>query len=651
MGRTRSTPWPPKAEFAAHFEKGLRLQDVAAHYGYSVGWVSYLRKQYGLVTRPRDQVLFVETPPLQGELLEFFLGSMLGDGCLLQHTKGHVKFVEKHSEAQKGYVEWKRQQWGARASKLYRGPSQQYLGHTGRRLYGGRETWGFTTAWGRDFEFWNQEFYDGASVGERRKEFPRSMLKHASALMIAVWFMDDGAILDGYYPGFACHLKSHDVGTELLASVGVMVEPNDQNTGMVVKTRDDADRLYTLIEPHIHPDLAYKLDTPCLLNDPRRRITFDEDEVRRLVEVDGLTRLELEREMGWGHKYTGYVLLEYGISPRKPEARSASVWVEPDLAHEVEKHASHTTGGGRKKFFVRKEVFLQLIEEGVSKRRMAARLGVKENVVCRMMKDYGIEYDFWKEGVLLPRECRVPRDQLEKLVNEGLPRRELARRFKCAFGTIGVKLKEYGLSTKGGWTHRVSGVDIEPPIEDEERWEDVVGFPEYRVSTHGRVMSFRRRKPRILSYGGHRDGTSTVTLMRWVGCPADGGHNFKKRYVHHLVLEAFVRLREPGEEARHLNRIKNDNRLENLVWGSPDTLGRRKRKRDEIPESERKPLPGTGPGFAKGEACSSAKLTEAKVRAIRTSPLSQAELAANYNVGVSTISAVQTRRTWAHVKA
>lgn len=41
------------------------------------------------------------------------------------------------------------------------------------------------------------------------------------------------------------------------------------------------------------------------------------------------------------------------------------------------------------------------------------------------------------------------------------------------------------------------------------------------------------------------------------------------RYVHRLVLEAFVGPCPKGMQCRHLNGIPTDNRLENLRWGTP----------------------------------------------------------------------------------
>jgi len=53
----------------------------------------------------------------------------------------------------------------------------------------------------------------------------------------------------------------------------------------------------------------------------------------------------------------------------------------------------------------------------------------------------------------------------------------------------------------------------------------------------------------------------------------------------------------------------------------------------------------------RGEECHDAKLTEAKVRDILTSNKGGAELAKEYGVSRSAISAIRRRRTWKHVNA
>jgi hypothetical protein len=51
-----------------------------------------------------------------------------------------------------------------------------------------------------------------------------------------------------------------------------------------------------------------------------------------------------------------------------------------------------------------------------------------------------------------------------------------------------------------------------------------------------------------------------------------------------------------------------------------------------------------------GERNASAKLTEADVRAIRSSPESDTDLAKRYGIARENIWAARTRRTWAHVQ-
>lgn len=84
-----------------------------------------------------------------------------------------------------------------------------------------------------------------------------------------------------------------------------------------------------------------------------------------------------------------------------------------------------------------------------------------------------------------------------------------------------------------------------------ENWKPVVNLPGYLVSDQGRVARLLSDTPSA------RTGYVRVNL---------GG---KVRLVHQLVLEAFRGPRPVGHLSRHLNDIKTDNRLQNLVWGTP----------------------------------------------------------------------------------
>jgi hypothetical protein len=100
----------------------------------------------------------------------------------------------------------------------------------------------------------------------------------------------------------------------------------------------------------------------------------------------------------------------------------------------------------------------------------------------------------------------------------------------------------------------------------EEQWRVIVDFPDYDISNCGRVVSRRRGMPRLLSMrpmGGGRPGA-----LRYFQVALYGRDGRVERHVAHLVLEAFTGPRPEGMEARHLNSDPQDNRLENLAWGT-----------------------------------------------------------------------------------
>lgn len=105
-----------------------------------------------------------------------------------------------------------------------------------------------------------------------------------------------------------------------------------------------------------------------------------------------------------------------------------------------------------------------------------------------------------------------------------------------------------------------------------ENWKPVPGFEgRYEVSDRGRVKSLARPIPQkngrtrlcgevILKTEVNNGGYHRVQL--W-----SGNHRHRK-YVHRLVLEAFVGPCPDGMEACHWNDDPSDNRLENLRWAS-----------------------------------------------------------------------------------
>lgn len=97
-----------------------------------------------------------------------------------------------------------------------------------------------------------------------------------------------------------------------------------------------------------------------------------------------------------------------------------------------------------------------------------------------------------------------------------------------------------------------------------EEWRPVVGFPDYRISSFGRVLSGRRsrgREWRPMRPGTDNDGYLKV-LLRTVD------NRSRTMPIHRMVAEAFHGPRPPGQQIRHLDGNPQNNVLSNLRYGS-----------------------------------------------------------------------------------
>lgn len=159
-----------------------------------------------------------------------------------------------------------------------------------------------------------------------------------------------------------------------------------------------------------------------------------------------------------------------------------------------------------------------------------------------------------------------------------------------------------------------------------ENWKAVPGFEGlYEVSDQGRV----RNQTRLLKPSRQQRGHMLVHL----GTSA-------QRYVHRLVLDAFVGPCPKGMECRHLNGDPADNRLGNLAWGT-----RLENFADRTRLGEHNAPRGTLQPHA--------VLDEEKVRIIRrevASGRAQASVGADFGVSQNHVSMIVNRKLWAWVE-
>lgn len=92
-------------------------------------------------------------------------------------------------------------------------------------------------------------------------------------------------------------------------------------------------------------------------------------------------------------------------------------------------------------------------------------------------------------------------------------------------------------------------------MDTKEEWRDVVGFEgKYRVSSHGRVWSNKRKK--YLALWVNKYGYAQINLKV-------GGKSYQ-RSVHRLVMEAFSEAFSEDLLVNHKDENKLNNRLDNL---------------------------------------------------------------------------------------
>jgi hypothetical protein len=176
----------------------------------------------------------------------------------------------------------------------------------------------------------------------------------------------------------------------------------------------------------------------------------------------------------------------------------------------------------------------------------------------------------------------------------------------------------------------------------------VEGFPAYRVTPDGQVWTCWKGAGNVIGMEmgdefrpmKHSKARSGKLFYLRVGLYKGNGERRQyMRFVHTLVLEAFVCPRPLGMQCRHLDNNSVNNCLSNLCWGT-HTENQHDRRRF-----------GT---TIEGEKHGQAKLTEQLVRQIRSEYANggvyQYELAEKYGVRQAHVARIVTGKSWSHIK-
>lgn len=149
-----------------------------------------------------------------------------------------------------------------------------------------------------------------------------------------------------------------------------------------------------------------------------------------------------------------------------------------------------------------------------------------------------------------------------------------------------------------------------------EVWLPAVGLPGYQVSNLGNVIGPRGKVLNPMT--------------------TDSGHRYfiarrKKRYVHAVVLGAFIGPCPPGQECLHGDDNPSNNRVDNLRWGT------------RLENMQQRKANG---GYTSGVDHHSAKISPEIAEEIRVAAGSSRAVAVKYGVSHTTVLEVRRNHRW-----
>jgi len=170
--------------------------------------------------------------------------------------------------------------------------------------------------------------------------------------------------------------------------------------------------------------------------------------------------------------------------------------------------------------------------------------------------------------------------------------------------------------------------------KDEEKWKLISEFPDYQISSHGRIKRITSggnnfcKVGKILKPHLEKNGYLRIGLYFKGNC--------YRRSIHRLVAFAFLGTpATSSHEVAHNDGSRDNNHFSNLRWCT-----RKENHADKLKH-------GTSQC---GERNGNGKLDEKAVIDILTSGMKQVDLAKKYNVSKGTIWNIYHGRTWVHMQ-
>lgn len=173
-------------------------------------------------------------------------------------------------------------------------------------------------------------------------------------------------------------------------------------------------------------------------------------------------------------------------------------------------------------------------------------------------------------------------------------------------------------------------------------WKDIPNAENYEVNKDGRIRMkatnvFNRgrlyfRKPKMLKQYEDKDGYKFVVLFPSMKRNKEGKREKVKKYVHRVVMEAFVGPCPDEQTVDHINRKRNDNRLVNLRYADIQTQANNR---------DLSRISGENSKFAK------LNLEQVrKIRSLREEGYTYVEISRKFRVSSTTVARICKNQSW-----
>ena len=251
--------------FAAEYQAGATLEDMAKKHGLPREDITYLRQLYGVKTTGfKFQNRKATESPLTQKQKEILYGSLMGDAKRMSPSSAGFG----HGTHQMEYLAWKFREFDSVASKKSWKQSTATSKVTGRLIHG----WRFYTHANTDIERIISQFYASGT-----KQITREILDNLTPLSVAVWFQDDGKT-DFYYrfkekggkrtptPVFCTESFSKESCEEMQKwfEEKYQIQIRLKALGTIglrcIVCNESVQDFFDIIRPHVLPMFQYKID-------------------------------------------------------------------------------------------------------------------------------------------------------------------------------------------------------------------------------------------------------------------------------------------------------------------------------------------------------------------------------------------------------